>query len=664
MSSDPYNEGYYRTCGPIPYSRDNPAWYAMFSFFASELAKHLQPKTVYDAGCAIGILVEAFRDIGIDATGGDISEFAISQVPDALQPHCHVQSILDPLSQQYDLITCIEVLEHIAPEHARTAISNLCASSQAILFSSSPDDHTDPTHLNVRPVRYWLELFGEFGFIPDFGFDASIINPHAFMVRIHHNTHPIDTYLLYQSARNSHRVTVSDTINSRHALLSTITTLERDLNAAILAQDQLRRSTIWRATAPLRYFLDTTSSSFKHTLRAALKPLFPSQWGRLTTYHQTVTAPNHDEGTTPRVLFISGDVTSPGHTYRVTNMARGLASHGYTSDITSYGYLADIPRQVRRYSAVIIWRLPIGSGFSHTRLMIAICDACDQHQVPTFFDIDDLVFDPALCTPAFIDGMRSMSTTERAQYLAGVTGYQQMMQRCGRAIVSTTTLQRHAEGQSVEAIVVKNALDERYETTLSLPMIPHAKLPVVIGYTPGSKTHQKDFSAAAPAIARILLTVPDVNFHILGALDLTDFPSISSMLNTRVFHDARLGRSLVHSFNATLDINISPLELNSIFTASKSELKYFEAGAHGVPTVASPVGPFNECITHGINGFLASNDQEWHDAIALLIKRPDIRTDVGMRARQHCNEEYVVSATTRALRDAIETHQPVHGPTL
>jgi len=68
---------------------------------------------VLDAGCAIGFLVEALRERGVDARGFDISEYAISQVPEHLQPYCTLGSITDEIDGRYDLITCIEVLEHL-----------------------------------------------------------------------------------------------------------------------------------------------------------------------------------------------------------------------------------------------------------------------------------------------------------------------------------------------------------------------------------------------------------------------------------------------------------------------------------------------------------------------------------------------------------------------
>src|SRR5438270_13883388 len=122
-----YREEYYRSyCGSVPYSRSElPHWAAFFGTIAEELIKVLQPKRVLDAGCALGFLVEAFWDRGVEAWGMDVSSYAISQVRRDLQPYCRLGSIADPIEGPYDLITCIEVLEHMPEAQARQAIENM-----------------------------------------------------------------------------------------------------------------------------------------------------------------------------------------------------------------------------------------------------------------------------------------------------------------------------------------------------------------------------------------------------------------------------------------------------------------------------------------------------------------------------------------------------------
>ncbi len=69
-----------------PYRRGDGDWEAFFGRVADFIVTEFAPRTVLDAGCAIGFLVEALRDRAMDARGFVISDYAISQVPDHLRP--------------------------------------------------------------------------------------------------------------------------------------------------------------------------------------------------------------------------------------------------------------------------------------------------------------------------------------------------------------------------------------------------------------------------------------------------------------------------------------------------------------------------------------------------------------------------------------------------
>jgi GT2 family glycosyltransferase len=174
-----YDATYYaHSCGE-PYER-NATWLGAFNLIADHIVTQLQPHTVLDAGCAMGFLVESLRQRGVDAWGIDISGYAIQQVIPEIQPFCKVGLITEPFpNPRYDLIVCIEVIEHLTAEEAVCAVENLCKHSDDILLSSTPFDFREPTHVNVQPPEYWASLFSRFGFIHDIDFDASFIAPWA-----------------------------------------------------------------------------------------------------------------------------------------------------------------------------------------------------------------------------------------------------------------------------------------------------------------------------------------------------------------------------------------------------------------------------------------------------------------------------------------------------
>ena len=63
----------------------------------------------------------------------------------------------------------------IAPEDAQLSIANLCAASDNIVFSSTPSDFVEPTHVNVQPETFWVRAFADQGFERDEDFDGSFI---------------------------------------------------------------------------------------------------------------------------------------------------------------------------------------------------------------------------------------------------------------------------------------------------------------------------------------------------------------------------------------------------------------------------------------------------------------------------------------------------------
>ena len=169
--------GHYAADG-VSYER-NAFWLDFFRKIADRLIEDFQPKTALDAGCAIGLLVEALRDRGVDAEGVDFSEFAVTHSRDDIRPFLRVGSITEPLTKRYDLITCFEVVEHMPREEADRAIANLCGFSDEIILTSTPMHFRDPTHTNIHPQEYWTERFARQGFIRDVDYDGAYIAPWA-----------------------------------------------------------------------------------------------------------------------------------------------------------------------------------------------------------------------------------------------------------------------------------------------------------------------------------------------------------------------------------------------------------------------------------------------------------------------------------------------------
>lgn len=168
--SGKYDEEYYTKYDCSPY-QNRDYWEPFFNNVADGIIRIFNPRYVLDVGCAMGYLVEALRDRGVEAFGIDISEYAISNVRDDIKPFCFACSINEPLPScipaKIDVVTNIEVLEHLAKNEAEKAIGKMCSLSDTIVFSSSHDAFDDPSHINVQQREYWATQFSKHGFFDD-----------------------------------------------------------------------------------------------------------------------------------------------------------------------------------------------------------------------------------------------------------------------------------------------------------------------------------------------------------------------------------------------------------------------------------------------------------------------------------------------------------------
>ena len=181
-NSSVYNDEYYKShCGDN-YARGN-GWEEVFARLAARIVKELNPETVLDVGCAYGYLVEGLRDLGVKAFGIDVSDYAISNAREDIRPFCNVRSATERIAERYDLITCIEVMEHLSPDDLDAAITNMCNASDLIIFSSTPFDYNEESHYSVNPPSFWAEKFAYNGFYHDISYDCSYVSVQAMLFR-------------------------------------------------------------------------------------------------------------------------------------------------------------------------------------------------------------------------------------------------------------------------------------------------------------------------------------------------------------------------------------------------------------------------------------------------------------------------------------------------
>ena len=660
LYDEQYYKGYHSACG-LPYDRIEP-WLNFFANIADKIVQEINPKTALDVGCAKGFLVEALRDRGVEAFGLDISEYAISQVRDNLKPYCWVASASDPFPQRHDLIVCIEVLEHLGKEAGKIAVANLCAYSDDVLFSSTPDDDGDATHINVQPIEYWAELFARQGFYRDLDFDATFIAKHAIRFRkakdpsfsvvsayerkLWMRLQELDAERLRNFELSGEKqvlegrlleaaTQLSEAAQEKAGLREGIGHLQKHIGNLTGALQEIQSGLGWRLLSAYFGVRDRSlppgsrRRAFYDAITKRLKPTFGGEHGSASRGDAANSSDIQLRPGGSRVLMVSGS-GGDMERYRCYHAQEQFQLHGIHCDIR---HLTDdaLLHIVSDYDLVILHRVP------YSEYVREIVQPARARKALVLFDMDDLVFDPKLV--GGIDALKWMSQAEREAYEQGVRNYRRTLEMSDAALVTTDHLAEavvragkpawiHRNSLSIELIQISNdACRTRKRNTDK----------VVIGYASGTRTHNQDFLEVEAALERILQTYPQAELWIIGYLDLDErWSKWGARLKRIPFVPWRELPGLLAQF----DINLAPLEKGNPFCEAKSELKYVEAAAVGVPTIASKLGAFKFAIRHGENGLLAENPEDSFSTLQELITNPTLRLEMGARARADALRRY------------------------
>jgi cyclopropane fatty-acyl-phospholipid synthase-like methyltransferase len=127
-------------------------------------------QTILEIGCAKGYLVKALRILHREAWGIDISDYALSHVPEDVKAFCHTLGTLDNVF--FNFCIAKDVFEHIPIEELSEMLQKLNAS---ILFAIIPlgengkynaeVNNMDKSHIICENADWWEHFFFETGWL-------------------------------------------------------------------------------------------------------------------------------------------------------------------------------------------------------------------------------------------------------------------------------------------------------------------------------------------------------------------------------------------------------------------------------------------------------------------------------------------------------------------
>ncbi len=347
-----------------------------------------------------------------------------------------------------------------------------------------------------------------------------------------------------------------------------------------------------------------------------------------------------------RILFVSGEPHTPGSTYRTARYAAAARALGWDAEARPFAGTDDAA--LAGAGVVVLWRCP---WEGHTEGIVRVARANGAHVV---FDVDDLMVRPELATVDVIDGIRSQRFSEEGtrEFFGRI---RRTMDEADLVSVTTDELAAQVRELQAEAHVLPNGWDGASLAAARAAVRLRAQAGEAIGdtgavtgeggrlrigYAGGSRTHQRDFALCVGGVAALLRARPEALLVLFrdprggeGVVLTNEFPELAGLAERIEWRDMVALEALPGEL-ARLDVNLAPLELGNPFCEAKSELKYWEAALAGVPTIASPTGPYARAITHGETGLLAADAPAWEAGLAQLAGDPALRARLA-RAAYH-----------------------------
>lgn len=354
------------------------------------------------------------------------------------------------------------------------------------------------------------------------------------------------------------------------------------------------------------------------------------------------------------VAILANDDLYQCKLYRADQKIDQLRAAGFTADLYLQSLDIDRLRQrLDRYDAVIFMRVP-----ALLPVIDLIAEAAQQG-LATFYDCDDLIFDPAVFPPPLATYAGQITAREHAAIACGVPLFRHAMAMCEHGIASTPTLQEAMAGvvRSGQVFLHPNALGLPHLAAMegTPPRAPRDKL--VIYYGSGTKAHKAEFAEVLePALAEVLAKRPGkVEIRIIG-----EFPEFKHL--DPGHPDVRLIPPIwdFEAFCAEVaeaDINLSVL-FPSVLTDAKSEIKWMEAAMFGVPSVVSPTATHRAVIEDGRTGLFASDRAGFVAAILRLVDDAGLRERIGSAAREVVLRDYALDAMGARMAAMFETVRP------
>lgn len=273
----------------------------------------------------------------------------------------------------------------------------------------------------------------------------------------------------------------------------------------------------------------------------------------------------------------------------------------------------------------------------------------EVYKKPFVTELDDWIFDlPSYNIAAY--AYKPNSERERIAY--------RQIEISDAVIVSTEFLKESLLEiwPTKRVYVIPNGIDfSVWDAAEAKPVVKKEEGRIRIGYT-GCGNHGADLQMVAAPLKAILDEFPNVEFVTAGNMARDRDGNPFAVVHERSYtldQWVAINRWPAAVKGWQMDIGIAPL-LDSNFNRAKSNLRWLEYAALGIPTVASKVRPFVESISPNVSGFLCNSKQQWYEALRDLVLNAKKRKDVGAYAYQRVKGNFNLNEIAKTYKSVLE----------
>lgn len=258
-------------------------------------------------------------------------------------------------------------------------------------------------------------------------------------------------------------------------------------------------------------------------------------------------------------------------------------------------------------------------------------------QARIVYDFDDAIF---------TTDVTEQSLVNRIVRWRNSRGLPAMLRASAHAVVENDYTRAYAERYCPCVSAITGPIDTDRHRPPAVPKSKNSR--VTLGWI-GSPTTEKYLEMIRGPLKQVGRRFPDARLVLVGASAF----EVAGLPTERRRWD--LDREVADL--QTFDVGLMPLP-DDEWTRGKGGYKLLQYMAVGVPTVTSPVGINRILVSDGVDGFLATSEEEWTDRLCCLIQDADLRNRMGAEGRRKMERDYALSVSAGRLIKILQATCP------